>query len=85
MEGESASLPWGTQPDTVGGEWAPSFPPSVEQPFKPILINVSYSARFSWNVQVDYLRPVCADYLLSLICTSELEKGKDDLMPIFKG
>lgn len=42
--------------------------------------SVRYSVGFSEND----LRPAWADYLLSLICTSELEEGKDDLMPIFK-
>ena len=36
------------------------------------------------SVLSEWLETSMVDYLLSLICTSELEEGKDDLMPIFK-
>ena len=45
---------------------------------------VPYSVGFSQNIQVDDLKLAWVDYLPLLICTSEFEKNKDDLMPNFK-
>ena len=56
-----------------------SLPPPTDL-LELIILSVRYSLVFSQNG----LRPAWVDYLLSLICTSELEEGKDDLMPIFK-
>lgn len=45
---------------------------------------VTYRSGVSRSIQADDSKRACADYLPSLICTAELGKGKDDLIPVFQ-